>query len=178
MFTPSEDQRFWSRWKRGFFVLLRAYLLIAACYAVIYLPSLLAATGLGVLGQPWRAILGFAFFFGLLGVAIVYLPVLVSGLQINPEPMSREFAAEIEPQIDLIGAELGVQWEDVYVQRVEDLLKQGQSAEARRLYHDHSGLSWDEVEPALASWHATSIRDKLKVLTDHCSKQPDSTDPA
>jgi len=107
---------------------------------------------------------------------IVVLPIAASETQSASGAIKEELATEIEGWIDEIAQAVGVQWEQHYISRVGKLLDSGQSADARRLYHDKSGVTWDEVDQAIANWPTTVIRYKLKILRQELCSNKGSTD--
>lgn len=170
MTTNNTSMTFWMRWKRGFSVLWWAGFTIFFPYFILLLPVWVGMTALEYVGEPWRDVLRIAILLVWFPALLILFPVMVFWiqtvyrLQMDPISIKEELASQLEPKIDALATHLGVRWEDHYFSHVCELLENGESTEARRYYHDHSGATWGQVDQALSNWRTTVVTDKLTIL--------------
>ncbi len=164
--TTHVRKNFWVRWKQGFSGMKVALVCFGFAYFCLYKPACIGLTALKDIPDPWGSALGQVFLFVLFAVGLIFLPVIVSGLHMDPTSIQEELASQLEPKIDAVATKLGVQWDNHYISHVGDLLQNDKSTEARRYYHDRAGVTWDEVGQALSNWRVTVVTDKLTILQE------------
>ena len=162
--STQAQKSFWTRWRRGFNALWRAYALLLVAYLLFSLPSFLGGAVLEALSEPWRMIFGITFFLGIGAVLVVFVPVMISKLEMDPASIREDLVSEIEPSVDVLAERFGVNWEEKVVSEINALLEEGNKVEARRRYRDHAGVTWDEVDKALENWSTTRLKEKLAIL--------------
>ena len=121
---------------------------------------MMAATGLLEPGPTARIVIGLLLFVAL----VIAAPLLISTTGINAQAAREQLASAIQPQIDQLAMQAGLSWDGHYLSEVDQLLRQGQISQARKLYHDKTSATWDEADQAMGDWAGTVLIKKLEIL--------------
>jgi hypothetical protein len=139
----------WTRgWNEGMFA-------VAAVCGGVSLQALLPRE------PAWYALLAFT---GFLSVVLLIRTFAVALARVDPTSVREDAVARLSPDIDVLLAHLGLNWEDSPVHEVDRLLQEGRQPEARRLYRSAAGVTWDEADWALESWPVPMVEAKVKLI--------------
>lgn len=112
--------------------------------------------------------------------AIVAFFVLVPFFVANPKagPKKQIPIEKIEPILDRLIEDLHIDWNHHYLVEVYDHLRHSRRDEARRLFYQRSGLSWDKTDKCLEDWQETVLETKLAAIRSHLQRDRIQSVPA
>lgn len=175
MTTQQTRPAFRVRWKRGFSTVRCTFYTFWIVVVCLYPFAILIEHSQDAFSSPWQYIVEGGLYVGFLAVACL-VPVLVYELKMDPVSITNQLATEVEPCIDAVADALGIDWNQHDISQIGALLENGKHSEARRMYHDHSGETWNQTDRALAAWQTSVVRCKIKALQATVEADKKSTD--
>jgi hypothetical protein len=119
------------------------------------------------LPEPWnQIILAICALVWVAGVVVV-VPWATSWLNVDQAAVGEKFAARLEPGVDELAKNIGVDFEACFFEEVERRLDAKNQAQARRIHHDATGSTWHETDRALANWPISRLEYKLAAIREH-----------